>query len=147
MLRSTLPLLCIHILRYRTHAITFLLCGEWSNSVSQSWGCAVAPLLIYVAFVLCLSILGTTQSTFLTVKSLADMLNVRVKRQGHFQCLISQITQYPFMLLTITFKNQSQITPRWHRGNLWPWSLQRLSHKACLPLPSLLPLNSSIVLK
>lgn len=96
---------------------------------------------------LCLSILGTLQSTFLTVKSLTDALNVRVKARGHFQCLISQITQYSFMLLTITFKNQSPIMPKWDGGNLWPWSLQCLSHKACLLLPSLLLLSSSTVLK
>lgn len=61
---------------------------------------------------LCLSFSGTSHSARLTLESLTGALNIRVEAQGHFHCLISQITQYPFMLLTIAFKNQSPVMPK-----------------------------------
>lgn len=120
------------------------------NGLIQSHKARVVlwPLSSWMWFcprLLCLTVSGVSNSAWLTVKSLTGVLNIRVEAQGHFQCLISQITQDPFMLLTIAFKNQSPVMPKWHRGNLWPWSLQCLSHKACLLLPPLLPLRSSVV--
>lgn len=102
-----------------------------------SWMCLCPRLL-------CLSVSGISRSAWLTGESLTGPPNIRVEAQGHFQCLISQITQFPFMLLTIAFKNQSPVMPKRHRGSLWSWSLQCLSHKFCLLLPASLSASQTL---